>query len=108
MVEGKFIAAGNEALLRDLNIEPIPPTAESLRNGETPIYVAIDAQFAGWISVGDPLKWRLPSLINDLMSEGLRIVMLTGDRRSVAETVARRNSRSKSARVDRSPRAGFP
>ena len=89
VVDGKFIAAGNEALMRDQGVEtPTPPT-EWLRPGETAIYVAIDNHFAGWISAGDPLKWRLPRLVNEIMSEGLRVVMLTGDRRSVAEAVAR-------------------
>jgi P-type Cu+ transporter len=90
VVDGNFIAAGNETLMKDLNIETPTPPKEWLQPGETAIYVAVNNSFAGWISAGDPLKPRIPGIINDLISEGLRVVMLTGDRRAAAEAVAQR------------------
>jgi Cu+-exporting ATPase len=89
VVEGKYIAAGNEQFIRDENIS-IPPLPEYwLSAGETVIYVGIDGKFAGWLCAGDPLKDRLPRTVNDLMAQGLRFVMLTGDNRASAEAVAR-------------------
>ena len=89
VVEGKYIAAGNEQFIRDENISIPEPPENWLRAGETVIYVGIDGKFAGWLCAGDPLKDRLPRIVNDLMAQGLRVVMLTGDNRAAAEAVAR-------------------
>jgi len=53
------------------------------------IFVAVDHQYAGSISVSDPIKQSTQSAIRELKQQGLRIVMLTGDNRVVAETVSR-------------------
>jgi Cu+-exporting ATPase len=89
IVEGKFVAAGNELLMKDLGIA-VPPEPENWsRAGETTVLIALDKNFAGWICAGDPLKYGVPHIVNSLRNEGLRIVMLTGDHRSVAAAVAR-------------------
>ena len=89
VVEGKYISAGNEQFIRDENISIPNPPENWLRTGETAIYVGIDRKFAGWLCTGDPLKDHLPQIIDDLMAQGLCIVMLTGDNRAAAEAVAR-------------------
>jgi P-type Cu+ transporter len=89
VVEGKYLAAGNEQFIRDENISIPEPPENWRRAGETVIYVGIDGKFAGWLSAGDPLKDRVPRIVNDLMAQGLRLVMLTGDNRVAAEAVAR-------------------
>jgi Cu+-exporting ATPase len=89
VVEGKYVAAGNEQFIRDENISVPEPPQNSLQPGETAIYVAIDRSFAGWLCTGDPLKPRLPEIVSDLKAQGLRVVMLTGDNRAAAEAVAR-------------------
>jgi Cu+-exporting ATPase len=60
--------------------------------GETVMFVAIDDRdrAAGLIGVADPIKASTPEAIRLLHEAGLRIVMLTGDSRAVAEAVARR------------------
>jgi Cu+-exporting ATPase len=89
VVEGKHLAAGNAQFMNDLEIS-VPEQPENwLRSGETAIYVAIDGKFGGWVCAGDPIKNGVPRIINQLMAEGLRIVMLTGDNRTSAEAVAR-------------------
>jgi len=45
---------------------------------------------AGLIGVADPIKDTTPEAIAQLHREGLRIVMLSGDSRTTAETVARK------------------
>jgi Cu+-exporting ATPase len=88
VIEGKYVAAGNEQFIRDENISvPAPP--ENWIPTESVIYVAIDRKFAGWLGTGDPLKQRLPQIVSDLKAQGLRIVMLTGDNRAAAAAVAR-------------------
>jgi Cu+-exporting ATPase len=89
VVEGRYLAAGNEQFIRDENISIPEPPVNWRRAGETVIYVGIDGKFAGWLYAGDPLKDRLPRIVNDLMAQGLRLVMLTGDNRAAAEAVAR-------------------
>jgi Cu+-exporting ATPase len=55
--------------------------------GETVVFVAVDRQLAGTISVSDPIKSSAPEAIQMLHSEGLRIVMVTGDSRTTANAV---------------------
>ena len=90
VIDGRFVAAGNESLMKELAVSVPAQPAHWLGAGETAICVATDQGFAGWISAGDPVKSGLDRVIDGLMSAGLRIVMLTGDNRSTAESVARR------------------
>ena len=65
--------------------------AEPLRReGQTVMFVAIDGQPAGLLGVADPIKSIHAGGHRRLASEGLRMVMLTGDSRTTAEAVARR------------------
>jgi Cu+-exporting ATPase len=52
--------------------------------------VAIDGKPAGLVGVADPIKESTPEAIRALHAEGIRIVMLTGDSRTTAETVAKK------------------
>ena len=53
------------------------------------LIVAVDGRLAGLIAVADPIRPSTPGAIRRLRSEGLRIVMLTGDNRTTAEAIAR-------------------
>jgi Cu+-exporting ATPase len=53
------------------------------------MFVAIDKQVAGLVGVADPVKESTPEAIRALHAEGIRIVMVTGDSRTTAESVAR-------------------
>lgn len=61
---------------------------ELMRDGQTVVYVSIDGRPAGLLGIADPIKASSPEAIENLHREGLRIVMLTGDSRAVAEVVA--------------------
>ncbi len=92
-VGGHAVALGNLALLHDLHVDPGPlaARAEQLRaDGQTVMFVAIDAQPAGLLAVADPIKATTVEAIRQLHAEGLKIVMLTGDNRTTADAVARR------------------
>jgi Cu+-exporting ATPase len=89
--EGKAVALGNTALMGDLNIavSEFDTASEAARaSGATTIYVAIDGRPAGVIAVADPIKASAKAAIAALRSEGLRIVMLTGDNATTARAVA--------------------
>jgi Cu+-exporting ATPase len=59
------------------------------QSAQTVVGVSIDGQPAGTLALADPIKLSAREAIAKLQSDGLRIVMLTGDNRSVAEVVAR-------------------
>ena len=92
-VSGRHIALGNAGLFEQLGIEASALTAraEELRNaGQTVMLVAIDGQPAGLIGVADPVKDNAADAIRELHSEGLRVVMLTGDSATTANAVAKK------------------
>jgi Cu+-exporting ATPase len=58
------------------------------RQGETPVLVAAGDRVIGVIGVADPLRREARDVVQALDGMGLSVVMLTGDRRTTAETVA--------------------
>lgn len=92
-VEGKRVLVGNEKLLADNHIEA-GALAQSAANrraaGEAVIFVAIDGAAAGLVIVADPIKDSARGAVDELHSEGVRVIMLTGDHRGPAEAVARK------------------
>jgi Cu+-exporting ATPase len=92
-VEGSVVAVGNEALLKELRIDPdaVRPHAKDLRQqGQTAMFVAVDGKLAGVVGVADPIKESTSQALQELRSEGLRIVMLTGDNTATAAAVAKK------------------
>ncbi len=92
-IAGREVALGNARLLADLGLGHAGDggRAEALRaQGQTVVYLAVDGRLAGLIGVADPIKATTPAALEGLRREGLRIVMLTGDNRTTAETVAER------------------
>ena len=92
VIEGRAIALGNAALMRDVGatVESLDAAANEARSaGRTVMFVAVDQELAGAIAVGDAVKESTPRALELLRSDGLRIVMLTGDARGTAEAVAR-------------------
>ena len=90
-VQGKTVAAGNEKLFEELRIPSgeLSQKADDLRrSGQTVIFVAIDGSPSGLIGIADPIKPSTAQAIHELKSQGIRIVMLTGDSRPTAEAVA--------------------
>jgi Cu+-exporting ATPase len=88
-INGKNVAAGNWALMRDQGIHQ---NSVSVLGGvdATVVHVAVNRAYAGSITVADPLKQSAGAAIRELTREGLQIVMLTGDNRIVAENVSSR------------------
>ena len=92
-VDSHPVALGNRQLFERLRIDlaDLLAPAESLRKeGQTVMFVAVDGKLGGLLAVADPIKASTPEAIRMLHKDGIRIVMLTGDSRSTAETVARK------------------
>ena len=92
-VLGKKILAGTAAFLREQQIDL--PNLQDLKaqatksSAVTPILVAVEGRFAGVLFLSDAIKAATPEAIRALHDDGVRIVMLTGDRRETAMQVAR-------------------
>ena len=92
-IGGRLVAVGNAALLKDIGvaIAGLESRAEELRReGATAMFVAVDGRPAGVIAVADPIKATTQTALDRLRADGIRIVMLTGDNRTTARTVAAR------------------
>jgi len=92
VVEGSFVAVGNEKLMHEYaaDVAPLQADAERLAGeGKTPVYAAVDGALAGLLAVADPIKPSSLEAIARLRRMGLDVVLLTGDNRRTAAAVAR-------------------
>ena len=92
-VEGHDVALGNRALLDDLHVDPggLATKAEDLRkDGQTVMFVAVDGKAAGLLGGADPIKETTAEAVKQLHDDGIRIVMLTGDTKTTAESVSKK------------------
>ncbi|MFN7939740.1 MAG: copper-translocating P-type ATPase [Bryobacteraceae bacterium] len=91
-VNGRTVILGNQKLLEQsgIDLSALAPTADRIAlHGNTPIFVAVNQQAAGIISVADTLKATSIPAIRKLQARGMRLLMLTGDRKATAEVIAR-------------------
>jgi Cu+-exporting ATPase len=82
---------GNEKLMsgRGVNIASFLDKAQALAGeAKTPMYFAVNGKLAAVIAVADPIKSDSVEAIKRLQSNGIRIVMLTGDNRLTAKAIA--------------------
>ena len=92
-VDGKRIALGNARFLGELGVEvsALADRAEELRKeGATAIFMAVDGVVGGVLAIADPVKATTPEALRSLKTEGIRVIMLTGDNWTTAKAVARR------------------
>jgi Cu+-exporting ATPase len=92
IVAGESVAIGNSKLLEAAGValsSALESDAASLRRqGATVMYVTAGGKAAGIVAVADPVKASTPAALETLRADGIRIVMLSGDNRKTAETVA--------------------
>lgn len=83
-VDGISVAVGNNKLMDSLNIP-----YESCHKVGTVVHMAIDGKYAGHILISDVVKPGSKNAVASLKNAGVKkTVMLTGDRKAVAEQVA--------------------
>ncbi len=91
-VEGQVIALGNSVLLKSTGIssEALESEAEKRRQrGASVVFLAVQGNLAGLISVADPIKSTTLPALAALRKIGIRVVMATGDGASTARSVAK-------------------
>jgi P-type Cu+ transporter len=93
-VRGDKVLVGTERFLKEKGITAANGQNLSMGFGAdgtfaaTIVYVAVNERLAGAIALADLMKESAPQAINALQKEGLRIVVLTGDRKASAKAVA--------------------
>lgn len=81
-VDGKLVKVGK--------LSYVDPDQEKITVQSTAVFVSIDNKFAGYITFQDQIRKNTPETIARLRRQGVKqIMMLTGDRRSVADKVAK-------------------
>ena len=91
-IDGRRVLVGSRNFLaqRGVDTQQWEARAETWRaEAKTVVFFAVDGAAAGLVAVADPVKESTPEAIAALKHLGVRIVMLTGDSRSTADTVAR-------------------
>ena len=83
-VDGHAVAAGNSKLMKKLGIE-----YHDCHSTGTIIHMAVDGRYAGHIVISDIVKPHSKEALEQLKRAGVRkTVMLTGDAKRVADSVA--------------------
>ena len=91
-IDGKKVLLGNERLMIEnhVNIDTLLEQSNKLASlGQTPMFIAIDNQLTGIISVADPIKEDSKPAITKLKNLGIQVVMITGDNQKTAQAVAK-------------------
>ncbi len=91
-VDGRIVALGNATLMDQLGIAfgGLTGKADVLRrDGATALFLAVDGKAGAVIAIADPIKPTTRSALDALRADGVRIVMLTGDNITTAQSVGR-------------------
>ena len=85
-IDGKEILAGNAKLLKKFGIT-YPAEIEQIV--DTIVVVSVNKQYAGYITIADEIKEDAAQAIKDMHALGIKTVMLSGDKQSVVDQVAK-------------------
>lgn len=84
VVKGQTVYAGNSKLMQDLGITDFPSNETA-----TLVHLAGEKDYLGYVAISDTIKSDAADAIKGLKASGVKsAVMLTGDRKAVAEKVA--------------------
>jgi P-type Cu2+ transporter len=94
LVKGKSIAVGGPRLLTEANVT-VPPAVENLTtawasDGKTVLYAVADDRLLGAFALEDEIRPESSEAVAALHRLGVRVAMITGDSKTVADSVARR------------------
>jgi Cu+-exporting ATPase len=92
IVGGEDVAIGNVQLMRELeyNVDGLAGSADKpVAHGGSDLYVAIGGEIAGLIVVSDAIRPSSRAAVQTLRDMKIDVVLLTGDRRSTAEAIAK-------------------
>jgi Cu+-exporting ATPase len=88
----RWVQIGTQRWMQELGIDAqaLQQDKEQIESlGKTVILIAVDGEIQGLMGIADALKPTSASAVRALQRMGLEVVMLTGDNRQTAETIAR-------------------
>ena len=91
-VANKKVALGNMKLMEQVNstvsndLENKIMTEQKL--GKTVSYISVDGKALGFVSISDKIKATSADAIQELMRQGIEVIMITGDNENTAKAVA--------------------
>ncbi|MFD9223006.1 heavy metal translocating P-type ATPase [Streptomyces sp. NPDC060064] len=88
VVEGHEVLVGRARLLTDAGVELPDELASAATEGRTAVFTAVDGKALGMLTVADAVKDTSAEAVARLRALGLTPVLLTGDNKAVAESVA--------------------
>ncbi|MHB1177865.1 MAG: heavy metal translocating P-type ATPase [Daejeonella sp.] len=86
-IEGKEVLAGNLKLLKRFSIS-YPKEVDTV--ADTIVVIAVDNSYAGYITIADEIKEDAAGTVKDLHSLNIKTVVLSGDKQSVVDQVAKK------------------
>jgi Cu+-exporting ATPase len=92
-IEGKRVTLGNRALVAEVSAdlaEIEEKTVELEEDGKTVMFLVVDGKLAGIVAAADTVKEHAKEAVEELMRMNIEVIMLTGDNRRTAESIARR------------------
>lgn len=87
IIDGKEILAGNVKLLKKFSVSY---PAEVDKIVDTIVVISINKTYAGYITIADEIKEDAAQAIKDMHNLNIRTVMLSGDKQSVVDQVAKK------------------
>ena len=91
-VDGSKVAVGGPAMLREMDLEIPPSLADGVatwtQRGAAVLYVIENGEITGAVSLEDEVRPESRQAVEELHRLGVRVAMITGDARQVAEAVA--------------------
>ncbi|AFZ61225.1 copper-translocating P-type ATPase [Anabaena cylindrica FACHB-243] len=92
IVANRFVQIGTQRWMEELGIytQELKSKKERLEYlGKTAVWLAVDGEIKGLIGIADAIKPTSTQAVKALQKLGLEVVMLTGDNRRTAESIAR-------------------
>jgi P-type Cu+ transporter len=90
-VAKQVIRIGTPEWMQDAGVDPIALEEQAQQlasHGKTPFFVAVDNQLRGLIAVADTITDEARETIQALQAMGIRVAIVTGDRKQTAQAVA--------------------
>jgi len=91
-VTGLKIAIGNKKLMEQVNATLSEELDKNViteqEQGKTVSYISVNAKVEGFVSITDAIKETSKQAIETLQNQGIEVIMLTGDNKRTAKSVA--------------------
>ncbi len=92
VINGKKIAIGNKKLMTEVNASNFDDINKNViteqKQGKTVSYISVNGKVLAYVSITDAIKETSKKAITLLQKDGIEVIMLTGDNKRTAKSVA--------------------